>query len=83
MSVFADKREIAEDSFAMAYSSSGTKVADLIAYSGGKFKDAHITIRMYSMAVKEQLRQLLMSSEGTIPIDVAIKMAEKKWPKSK
>ena len=39
--------------------------------------------RMYAMAVKEQLRQFLMSSEGTIPIDDAIKLAEKKWPKSK
>ena len=38
--------------------------------------------RVYSLAVKEQLREFLMSSEGYVPIEEAIKEAEKKWPKS-
>jgi len=37
--------------------------------------------RIYSMAVKEQLREFLMSDEGFIPIEEAIKEADKKWPK--
>ena len=37
--------------------------------------------RLYKLAVKEQLREFLMSTEGTIPIDEAIKEAEKKWSK--
>ena len=37
--------------------------------------------RIYSLAVKEQLRNFLMSSEGFIPIEEAIKEADKKWPK--
>jgi hypothetical protein len=37
--------------------------------------------RVYSLAVKEQLRNFLMSEEGFIPIDEAIKEADKKWPK--
>lgn len=37
--------------------------------------------RVYSLAVKEQLRQFLMSDEGFIPIEDAIKEADKKWPK--
>ena len=40
-----------------------------------------IVKRIYSMAVKEQLREFLMSDEGFIPIEEAIKEAEKKWPK--
>ncbi|MEK6812374.1 MAG: hypothetical protein AABX76_02340 [Nanoarchaeota archaeon] len=39
--------------------------------------------RIYDLAVKEQLRSFLMSSEGFIPIEQAIKEAEKKWPRSK
>mgnify|MGYP001590626610 CR=1 FL=1 len=39
--------------------------------------------RIYSMAVKEQLREFLMSEEGFIPIEEAIQEADKKWPKSK
>lgn len=39
--------------------------------------------RIYSMAVKEQLREFLMSEEGFIPIEEAIQEAEKKWPKLK
>lgn len=39
--------------------------------------------RIYALAVKEQLREFLMSSEGFIPIEEAIKEAEKKWPTKK
>ncbi len=35
--------------------------------------------RIYSLAVKEQLRDFLMSDEGFIPIEDAIKEADKKW----
>lgn len=37
--------------------------------------------RLYSLAVKEQLREFLMSDEGCIPIEEAIEEANKKWPK--
>ena len=49
----------------------------------GTKEDTYETIikRMYDMAVKEQLRRFLMSSENTIPIDEAIKRAKKKWQK--
>ena len=36
--------------------------------------------RIYSLAVKEHLREFLMSDEGFIPIEDAIKEANKKWP---
>ena len=36
--------------------------------------------RMYELAVKEQLREFLMSTEGYVPIEDAIKEAERKWP---
>jgi len=39
--------------------------------------------RIYSFAVKEQLRDFLLSSEGTISIEEARKELNKKWPKSK
>jgi len=39
--------------------------------------------RIYSFAVKEQLRLFLLSSEGTISIEEARKELNKKWPKSK
>lgn len=39
--------------------------------------------RIYSFAVKEQLKQFLLSSEGTISIEEARKELNKKWPKSK
>ena len=38
-----------------------------------------IILRMYHLAVKEHLRELLLSSENTLPIDDAIKRAKKKW----
>ncbi len=39
--------------------------------------------RIYLLAVKEQLREFLLSSENTISIEEARKEAEKLWPKSK
>jgi len=39
--------------------------------------------RIYSFAVKEQLRNFLMSSEGFISIADARKELNKKWPRSK
>ena len=41
----------------------------------------NILKRIYFLAVKEQLRDFLMSDEGFIPIEEAIKEADKKWPK--
>tara|TARA_Y100000310_G_scaffold338021_1_gene426572 strand:- start:1355 stop:1558 length:204 start_codon:yes stop_codon:yes gene_type:complete len=35
--------------------------------------------RMYKLAVKEQLKEFLMSFENTIPIEQALKEAKKKW----
>jgi len=37
--------------------------------------------RIYTLAVKEQLREFLMSDSGFIPIEEAIKEADKKWPR--
>ncbi len=39
--------------------------------------------KIYSLAVKEQLREFLLSSEDTISIEEARKELNKKWPKSK
>ncbi|MEK6853254.1 MAG: hypothetical protein AABX64_01090 [Nanoarchaeota archaeon] len=36
---------------------------------------------MYNLAVKEQLREFLLSSEDAIPIDEAIRRAKKEWQK--
>lgn len=41
----------------------------------------NILQRIYSLAIKEQLKEFLMSDEGFIPIEDAIKEANKKWPK--
>lgn len=35
--------------------------------------------RIYDLAVKEQLKEFLMSSEGCVPIKNALKRAKKKW----
>ncbi len=40
-----------------------------------------ILIKIYHLAVKEQLRELLLSSENSMSIDEAIKRARKKWQK--
>ena len=37
--------------------------------------------RLYALAVKEQLREFLMSSENCIPIEEALRKAKKKWRK--
>ncbi len=39
--------------------------------------------RIYTLAVKEQLKELLLSSEDTISIEEARKELDKKWPRSK
>jgi len=39
--------------------------------------------RIYALAVKEQLREFLMSSENCIPIEEFKKEIEQKWPRSK
>jgi len=39
--------------------------------------------RIYSLAVKEQLKEFLMSDEGFISIEEARKELDKKWPRSK
>jgi hypothetical protein len=39
--------------------------------------------RICSLAIKEQLREFLLSSDGTIPIGEARKELNKKWPRSK
>jgi len=39
--------------------------------------------RIYSLAVKEQLREFFMSSENTVTIEEARKEVENKWPRSK
>ena len=36
--------------------------------------------KIYLLAVKEQVREFLMSEEGFVPIEDAIKEAEKQWP---
>ena len=46
---------------------------------GESYED--ILKRIYAIAVKEQLREFLMSDEGFIPIEEAIKEADNKWPK--
>ena len=39
--------------------------------------------KIYNMAVKTQLRELLMNSEDTLSLEEARKEVEKKWPRSK
>ncbi len=55
---------------------------DLISSFGTK-SDTYEDIirRMYDLAVKEQLREFLMSSKNTISIDEARRRLEKKWPR--
>ena len=57
------------------------ELKDDIASFGSK-NETYDTIlkRIYSLAVEERLRQLLMSDEGCISIDEAIKEAEEQWP---
>ncbi len=39
--------------------------------------------KIYSLAVKEQLKEFLLSSESTLSIEEARKELNKKWPKSR
>ena len=39
--------------------------------------------RIYSLALKEQLKEFLMSDEGYISIEDARKDLDKRWPRSK
>ncbi len=57
---------------------------DKIASFGAK-GESYDTIlkRVYSFAVKEQLRQFLMSDKGCISLDEFEEEVKKKWPKSK
>ena len=58
------------------------EVKDKISSFGTKGESYDVILkRIYSLAVKEQLREFMMSSEGFIPIEDAIKEANKKWPK--
>jgi transcriptional regulator len=58
------------------------KVKEEISTFGMKGETFDVIIkRMYDLAVKENLRQFLMSSEGYTPIEQAIKEAKKKWSK--
>ena len=53
-----------------------------IASFGTKGESYEVILRrIYSLAIKEQLREFLMSEEGFVPIEEAIKEADKKWPK--
>ena len=54
---------------------------DLIGTFGTK-EDTYEDIikRMYHLAVKEQLREFLMSSKNCIPIEEALKEAKRLWP---
>ena len=44
---------------------------------GESYED--ILRRIYDYATQEQLRRFLMSDEGYVPIEDAIKEADKKW----
>jgi len=45
---------------------------------GESYED--IIKRIYSLAVKDQLKRFLTSGEGFVPIEEAIKEADEKWP---
>lgn len=54
---------------------------DKISSFGVKGESYDVIIkRIYSLAVKEQLKEFLMSDKGFISIEDAIKEAEKEWP---
>lgn len=36
--------------------------------------------KLYSIAVKVQLKEFLMSKEGFVPVEDALKEAKKRWP---
>ena len=47
---------------------------------GESYED--IIKRIYSLAVEYQLKRFLMSDDGFVPIEEAIKEADEKWPRS-
>lgn len=58
------------------------KTRDKISSFGGKGESyEEIISRIYSIAVKEQLREFLLSSKDTISIEEARKEVNKKWPR--
>ena len=58
------------------------KTKELIGTFGTKEETYEDIIkRLYSLAVKEQLRELLMSSEKCIPVKEALEKAKKRWQK--
>ncbi len=50
-------------------------------FKGESYDD--ILKRIYSLAVKDQLKDFLLSSENTISLDEFEKEVEKEWPRSK
>ena len=58
-----------------------TETKHLIGTFGSK-EDTYEDIikRMYKLAVKEQLREFLMSSENTVSLEEARDEAERLWP---
>jgi len=60
-----------------------TEIRDKISSFGSKGESYdEILRRIYELAVKEQLREFLMSDEGYISIEEARKELNKKWPRS-
>ena len=58
------------------------KTKEKIASFGTKEETYEMIInKIYNMAVKEQLREFYLSDKGFVPIEDALKEAEKKWPK--
>ena len=59
-----------------------SKETKLLISTFGSKEDTYEDIikRMYSLAVKEQLRSFLMSSEDTISLSEARRRLNKKWP---
>ncbi|MEK6951399.1 MAG: hypothetical protein AABX29_00120 [Nanoarchaeota archaeon] len=57
------------------------KTKDKISSFGVKGENYDVILnRIYSLAVKEQLKEFLLSSKDTISIEEAIKEVNKKWP---
>ncbi len=57
------------------------EMKERIASFGSKSDTYEIILdRIYSLAVKEQLREFLMSDEGSISIEEARKELDEKWP---
>lgn len=60
----------------------GKETKEKISSFGVKGESYDIILkRIYSLAVKEQLREFLMSDEGFISIEEARKELDEKWPR--